>query len=119
MLWRSEGSIVLKTARRRWRPDPYWNDNRLKMGYITAKIIFWLGLGTLAYVYVGYPLLVYFVSRVFPKTTARGESNQPSPFLLRHLTRKPRFAKNLKIRSPSPTRPISSKYSWPRTVRPT
>src|SRR5438093_13435861 len=73
MLWRSEGSVVLKTARRRLRPDPYWNDNRLKMGYITAQIIFWLGLGTLAYVYVGYPLLVYFVSRVFPKTTARGE----------------------------------------------
>ena len=32
-----------------------------------AQIIFWLCAGLLAYVYLGYPLLIWFVSRVFPK----------------------------------------------------
>src|SRR2546421_8037265 len=43
------------------------------MGYIAAQIIFWIGLATLIYVYVGYPLLVYLVSRVFPKKIIEGD----------------------------------------------
>ncbi len=36
-----------------------------------AQIIFWLSAGMLFYVYVGYPLLVFAVSRLFPKQTNR------------------------------------------------
>jgi cellulose synthase/poly-beta-1,6-N-acetylglucosamine synthase-like glycosyltransferase len=36
-----------------------------------AQIIFWLSLSLLFYVYVGYPLLVFAVSRIFPKQTRR------------------------------------------------
>src|SRR5476651_1260296 len=43
------------------------------MGYLTAQIVFWIGTGILAYVYVGYPLLVYIVSRIFPKNTFHAE----------------------------------------------
>jgi glycosyltransferase involved in cell wall biosynthesis len=32
-----------------------------------AQIIFWICAGLLAYVYLGYPLLVWFASRMFPK----------------------------------------------------
>ncbi|MCY7376318.1 MAG: glycosyltransferase family 2 protein [Pyrinomonadaceae bacterium] len=42
--------------------------NGLKMKiYWTAQIIFLVGTAALCYVYVGYPLLVYFVSRVRPR----------------------------------------------------
>ncbi len=38
------------------------------MTFITfAQIIFWSSASVLIYVYVGYPLLVYAVSRLFPK----------------------------------------------------
>jgi cellulose synthase/poly-beta-1,6-N-acetylglucosamine synthase-like glycosyltransferase len=37
----------------------------------TAQIIFWTSLAALFYVYVGYPLLVYAVSRLFPKNIRR------------------------------------------------
>jgi cellulose synthase/poly-beta-1,6-N-acetylglucosamine synthase-like glycosyltransferase len=37
----------------------------------TAQIIFWTSIAALFYVYVGYPLLVYAVSRVFPKNVNR------------------------------------------------
>ena len=37
------------------------------------QIVFWICAGTLAYVYLGYPLIVYFVSRLFPKHVTRGE----------------------------------------------
>jgi len=40
---------------------------------ITAQIIFWTSVGALFYVYVGYPLLVYLVSRLSPKNVRRGE----------------------------------------------
>lgn len=42
------------------------------MAYVTAQIVFWTGVCILAYVYLGYPLLVYLMSRVFPKITKRG-----------------------------------------------
>ena len=39
---------------------------------LIAQIIFWLSGAALFYVYVGYPLLVYLVSRLFPKKIERG-----------------------------------------------
>ncbi len=36
-----------------------------------AQTIFWICAGLLAYVYLGYPLLVWLVSRVFPKPVKR------------------------------------------------
>lgn len=38
-----------------------------------AQIIFWSSAGVILYVYIGYPLLVYAVSRMFPKRIARGD----------------------------------------------
>ncbi len=43
------------------------------MIYVLAEIFFWVGLATLAYVYVGYPLLVYLVSVLFSRPVARGQ----------------------------------------------
>lgn len=37
-----------------------------------AQIVFWLNLSLLFYVYVGYPLLVFAVSRISPKLPRRG-----------------------------------------------
>lgn len=39
----------------------------------TAQIIFWAGIGLVFYVYLGYPVLVYLVSRLLPKHVKRGE----------------------------------------------
>lgn len=41
------------------------------MDYLIAQIIFWGSAAALVYVYAGYPLLVYLVSRVFPKNVER------------------------------------------------
>lgn len=38
-----------------------------------GQIIFWTCVGILAYVYVGYPVLVYFVSRLFPRPVMQAE----------------------------------------------
>lgn len=38
-----------------------------------AQIVFWSSLAALFYVYVGYPFLVFFVSRLFPKKIKRSE----------------------------------------------
>lgn len=40
---------------------------------ISAKIVFCFAFAALFYVYAGYPLLVYFVSRARPKTVKRGD----------------------------------------------
>ncbi len=37
------------------------------MSFAVAQVIFWGSIAGLAYVYVGYPLLVWFVGRLFPK----------------------------------------------------
>lgn len=37
-----------------------------------AKIIFWASCAALFYVYIGYPMLVYAVSRLFPKPVKQG-----------------------------------------------
>ena len=39
---------------------------------ITAQIIFWLSAGALLYTYVGYPLLIAFVSTLRPRRVKRG-----------------------------------------------
>ena len=44
------------------------------MFHLFAQIIFWLSVAALVYVYAGYPVLVYLVSRVFPKKIKRGFS---------------------------------------------
>lgn len=44
---------------------------------ITAEIIFWLMIAALVYVYLGYPLLVYLVSRLRPKRIASAEFEPP------------------------------------------
>lgn len=43
------------------------------MRYQAEQIIFWLSFGALVYVYVGYPLLVYLVSLLFPRRVVRSE----------------------------------------------
>lgn len=43
------------------------------MTVAVEQIIFWTCIGLLAYVYVGYPLLVYVVSVVFPRPVKRAE----------------------------------------------
>ena len=48
---------------------------------LVAQIIFWLSVTALVYVYVGYPLLVYLVSLVFPKKVKRA-SIQPNVTIL-------------------------------------
>jgi len=47
-----------------------------------AQIAFWLSAAALFYVYVGYPVLVYLVSRVFPKKIARAAVNPPVTILI-------------------------------------
>lgn len=42
------------------------------MTWTGAQIIFWLCAGLLAYVYVGYPLLTWFISKVRPRPVAFG-----------------------------------------------
>lgn len=42
------------------------------MKFTAEQIVFWLCVGILGYVYAGYPILVYLVSRYFPKKTIRG-----------------------------------------------
>ncbi|MBE7517128.1 MAG: glycosyltransferase family 2 protein [Chloracidobacterium sp.] len=41
------------------------------MFYTTSAIVFWICVALLGYVYFGYPLLVYAVSRLFPKKVHR------------------------------------------------
>lgn len=42
------------------------------MIYSAAQIVFWTCAGLLLYVYIGYPLLVFLVSRLSPKPVRRG-----------------------------------------------
>ncbi|MBK8812039.1 MAG: glycosyltransferase family 2 protein [Acidobacteria bacterium] len=41
--------------------------------FFLFQILFWLSVAALVYVYVGYPILVYLVSRIVPKTVKRGD----------------------------------------------
>ncbi|MBC7899100.1 MAG: glycosyltransferase family 2 protein [Saprospiraceae bacterium] len=44
------------------------------MIFITLAIfVFWLSVGIIFYVYIGYPLLVYIISRLFPKQIKKGD----------------------------------------------
>lgn len=43
------------------------------MIFITEQTIFWLCVGMLAYIYLGYPLLVYLVGKLSPVRIKRGE----------------------------------------------
>jgi cellulose synthase/poly-beta-1,6-N-acetylglucosamine synthase-like glycosyltransferase len=43
------------------------------MIWTVEQIVFWTCVLLLAYVYVGYPLLVFFISQLFPHTVKRGE----------------------------------------------
>ena len=47
--------------------------SRSQMTATAEQIFFWTCVGLLAYVYVGYPLLVYLVSIFFPKPIKQGE----------------------------------------------
>lgn len=38
-----------------------------------AQIIFWVSVGLIFYVYLGYPILAYLISRAFPKNVKRAE----------------------------------------------
>ena len=48
---------------------------------LIAKIVFWASIAALAYVYAGYPLLVYLLSRIAPKPVRRG-AIEPSVTIL-------------------------------------
>jgi cellulose synthase/poly-beta-1,6-N-acetylglucosamine synthase-like glycosyltransferase len=48
----------------------------------TAQIIFWTSVAALFYVYAGYPLLVYLLSRAFPKAVARRAEFLPDVTIL-------------------------------------
>lgn len=43
------------------------------MAYEIGEIVFWVAIGLLAYVYVGYPFLVFAGSKLFPRKVLRGE----------------------------------------------
>jgi cellulose synthase/poly-beta-1,6-N-acetylglucosamine synthase-like glycosyltransferase len=51
------------------------------MFHLLAQVIFWFSVAALVYVYVGYPVLVYLVSLIFPKKIKRG-SFQPKVTIL-------------------------------------
>ena len=44
-----------------------------RMIYTTEQVIFWLSVGLLAYVYAGYPLVVYLAARIIAKPLRRGD----------------------------------------------
>ena len=52
-----------------------WRRRRLKKMTLAfaLQIIFWTSVGLVFYVYLGYPVLVYVVSRLFPKRVKRGD----------------------------------------------
>lgn len=52
------------------------------MIYPAAQIVFWTCAGLLLYVYIGYPLLVFLVSRLSPKPVRRGEYEPPVTVLI-------------------------------------
>lgn len=43
------------------------------MAYEIVEIVFWVAIGLLAYVYVGYPVLVFAAAKLFPRKVVRGE----------------------------------------------
>lgn len=43
------------------------------MAYGIGEIVFWVAMGALAYVYVGYPVLVFAASKLFPKKVVRSD----------------------------------------------
>ena len=49
---------------------------------LAGWILFWLSMSTLAYAYVGYPLLVYFVSRLRPRLVRKKEDYEPNVSLI-------------------------------------
>ncbi|HEY0458840.1 MAG TPA: glycosyltransferase family 2 protein [Pyrinomonadaceae bacterium] len=49
---------------------------------LIAQMIFWLSIAALAYVYAGYPVLVYLVSRLFPKKIQRAASEPKVTILI-------------------------------------
>ena len=49
---------------------------------LIAQIIFWSATAALVYAYAGYPLLVYLVSRVFPKKVGKAECEPPVTVLI-------------------------------------
>lgn len=51
------------------------------MIYLIAQTIFWLSVAALFYVYIGYPLLVWMVSRIAPKNVKRA-AFEPSVTIL-------------------------------------
>ena len=49
---------------------------------IAAQIVFWSSVVIFGYGYLGYPLLVYLVSRIFPKPVERGDFAPPVTILI-------------------------------------
>ena len=47
-----------------------------------AQFVFWSSAGVIFYVYVGYPLLVFAVSRLFPKPTVRAAFEPPVSIII-------------------------------------
>jgi len=43
------------------------------MKFTTEQLVFWACIALLAYVYVGYPVLVYLASKLWPRAVKRGE----------------------------------------------
>ncbi|CAN5327593.1 glycosyltransferase family 2 protein [soil metagenome] len=43
------------------------------MIFIAEQIVFWLSIALLGYTYVGYPILVYLVSRLFPRKIVKAD----------------------------------------------
>ena len=49
---------------------------------LVSQIIFWIGAAAIFYVYAGYPLLVFLVSRTFPKPVKRAVCEPPVTVLI-------------------------------------
>lgn len=51
--------------------DLIYNFQVFLMLNLTAQIIFWTSLAALIYVYIGYPIFVFLVSKIFPQTVRK------------------------------------------------
>ena len=62
---------------------------------LTEQIIFWICIVMLAYIYVGYPILVYIVGHLFPKEIVRGVVGPKVTVLITAFNEQASIAKKL------------------------
>jgi hypothetical protein len=63
-----------------------------------AQFVFWSSAGVIFYVYIGYPLLVFAVSRLFPNRLLRAVFEPPVSIIITAYNENATFARNSKTR---------------------